>query len=118
MNVRNHIGKIHWNHQCDFNCNKPGCSISTLRGRNEFFNCFSVPDKCKANTDCPDVGKNCNKYLIPSYGCQNGTCEYGDVFTRKGATMDNKPFTKRFGPCKCDKLDKKLIPTLYGKKVD
>ena len=118
MNVRNHIGKIHWN-RCDFNCNEPGCSITTIEknaARNEFFNCFIVPDNCKANKDCPDIGKNCNGYLIPSWGCQNGTCEYGDVVTRKGATMhrykgatiDNKPIAKRFEPCKCDRLGNKL----------
>ena len=70
--------------------------------------CFTVPDLCMTNSDCPDIGKNCNNYLIPSFGCKNGKCEYGPVLTREEVTMDDKPYANRFEPCKCERFNSKL----------
>ena len=60
-----------------------------------------VPDNCMRDSDCPDIGKSCSGYLIPSIGCRNGKCKYGPVLTRLGATMDDNPYSKRFEKCKC-----------------
>ena len=73
--------------------------------------CFTVPDLCNTNSDCPDIGKNCSSYLIPSIGCKNGKCEYGPVLARSSRalrTMDDKPYANRFEPCKCSRFNNKL----------
>ena len=102
VNVRNHIGREHWN-PCDFKCNK---TCAPFLGRRALAtHCFIVPDKCNEYSDCPDIGKKCDGYLIPSFGCQFGICKYGPVLTRKGATMKNKSYAKRFESCKCERLN-------------
>ena len=68
--------------------------------------CFTVPNLCSTNSDCPDIGKNCSSYFIPSLGCKNGKCKYGPVLT--GRLVTKHVFhAKRFEPCKCEKLNRR-----------
>ena len=98
-NVRNqHFLNIP-RYPCYFECNVP-CKRRSFK---PYPGCFVVPNNCKKDSDCPDIGKTCSGYLIPSIGCRNGKCKYGPVLTRLGATMDDKPYSKRFEKCKCKK---------------
>ena len=84
-----------------------GCQEWCFRSfRRHQSGCFTVPNLCNTSSDCPDIGKNCSSYLIPSLGCKNGKCKYGPVLT--GRLVAKHTFhAKRFEPCKCERLNRR-----------